>query len=423
MRRQAIVFAGLLLACAPSTLGYFVIPEQPGCTRAPGYDIDDKSASAHPGLSPRGASPAGSNEGAIPGGYRPYLLLILLLSLVVFAASVVVSQLAARAPRRIALRIPEDVTDRRDYITTWANEYASVADRGTFVSSMGLVYGVIAALLPASCAVLTLYFLSSCGAAVDNQELRTSVQYATLATLGAALTSLLLAFAEFWARLADRDLNDRAFDTALRSLLLASLCAIAAAVVIGNRGLAGSTWIDGFGDMMLIGIVAGVIGDYLFLATIEFVSLIFGRTSGLDEDIQSFIWIDGLDDLEGIRLREIGIRSAQALAFASPAYIFFRTRYPLARICDWQDQALLYVHLGQPMVQNLRSSCSFRGVLDLLSLLEQLHRSGTVMDSPADSLAQLRLRLREQPQIAALAVWRRCSTIENENAAPLAGAN
>jgi len=38
-------------------------------------------------------------------------------------------------------------------------------------------------------------------------------------------------------------------------------------------------------------------------------------------------------------------------------------------------------------------------------------------------LAMLRLRLREQPQIVALAVWRRCSTIENENAAPLAGAN
>lgn len=386
MKRALFIILGLVLVCTPSVIGYRTLFTHPECVAPAGIAVDD---------------------------YRALLVPTILGLLLIFTAGTVVSLLGARRPRRFNLAVPEGVARRATFIRAWTSEYQSVANQREVTTTIGLVFACTASLLPGLCVSLLFCVASACGSD-GGAALRTTVQYTALGVLGAALTSLFLSYVEFCSRLAGRDLNDRVFEEALRSMLLATLCAMIAGIMIGTGAVTSLSWIDRPDDMLFVGAALGVIGNYLFVAAMEFIGLIFGHTAGLDEDTQSFIWIDGLDDPEAVRLREIGIRSAHALAFAPPPYIFFRTRYPLARICDWQDQAFLYVCLGPTLVRELRSASSFRGALDLLALVESMHQHHILTDSPADALAQLRARLLAQPQLVDLATWRICTVLDDE---------
>lgn len=63
--------------------------------------------------------------------------------------------------------------------------------------------------------------------------------------------------------------------------------------------------------------------------------------------------LDGLDVWTEARLLEVGVEDAQHLAHANLIDLSLATRFPMQRLVDWVDQALLLVHAGLPRKENL----------------------------------------------------------------------
>lgn len=74
-------------------------------------------------------------------------------------------------------------------------------------------------------------------------------------------------------------------------------------------------------------------------------------------------YVDGLDEMIIERLEELGITNAQHLATVDPVFLTLRTTYPLFRVVDWIDQAILITHLrGQTVIAR---GLGIRGAMDL----------------------------------------------------------
>jgi hypothetical protein len=63
--------------------------------------------------------------------------------------------------------------------------------------------------------------------------------------------------------------------------------------------------------------------------------------------------LDGLDVWTEARLLEVGVEDAQHLAHANIIDLSLATRFPMQRLVDWVDQALLLVHAGMPRKENV----------------------------------------------------------------------
>ena len=74
-------------------------------------------------------------------------------------------------------------------------------------------------------------------------------------------------------------------------------------------------------------------------------------------------YVDGLDEMIIERLEELGITNAQHLATTDPVFLVLRTCYPLFRVIDWIDQAILITHLRGQTV--LARGLGIRGSMDL----------------------------------------------------------
>ncbi len=73
--------------------------------------------------------------------------------------------------------------------------------------------------------------------------------------------------------------------------------------------------------------------------------------------------IDGIDSDIADRLSEVGIWDIQHIATSDPVDLLSRTQYPLDRVLDWIDQALLINYVRDDIVQF--RSLGIRGAIDL----------------------------------------------------------
>ena len=90
-----------------------------------------------------------------------------------------------------------------------------------------------------------------------------------------------------------------------------------------------------------------------------------------------------LSDLDGLtvwyesRLLELGVEDAQNLATANLVDVLLHSRVPVARLIDWVDQAILYLHLNpEPQRRDPKAGPSDRARLRQLGI-----RSATTLEA------------------------------------------
>ncbi|HEX8535830.1 MAG TPA: hypothetical protein VF664_00100, partial [Cystobacter sp.] len=83
-------------------------------------------------------------------------------------------------------------------------------------------------------------------------------------------------------------------------------------------------------------------------------------------------YVSGLDEMIIERLEELGVSNVQHLATYDPVLLTLRTNYPLRRIIDWIDQAILAVHLQDKM--RFARELGIRGATDLRNLYADIQK-------------------------------------------------
>jgi hypothetical protein len=123
-----------------------------------------------------------------------------------------------------------------------------------------------------------------------------------------------------------------------------------------------------------LGVAVGLLGERLFGVLSKFVRE-FESVHSEDQVLRrEFRRIEGpaIEDMR--RLQAQGISTIHALAFASIPRMFFMSSIELSRLCDWQDQALLHVYLGENRATSLRQTFRIRGMLGFYDLTKQIPR-------------------------------------------------
>ena len=79
--------------------------------------------------------------------------------------------------------------------------------------------------------------------------------------------------------------------------------------------------------------------------------------------------IEGVDDLAADLLDELGISSVQHLATQNPLELSMRSLYPIKRVIDWIDQALLTLYFREKIVA--ARELGIRGMSDFITVYRQ----------------------------------------------------
>lgn len=97
----------------------------------------------------------------------------------------------------------------------------------------------------------------------------------------------------------------------------------------------------------------------------------------------SLSYVDGITDQVAERLEELGIFDIQHLARVEPEWLALRTLYPLSRIIDWMDQALLISYLREEILH--AREVGIRGAIDMRSIYRQTRHAGASDSSPEET--------------------------------------
>jgi hypothetical protein len=85
-------------------------------------------------------------------------------------------------------------------------------------------------------------------------------------------------------------------------------------------------------------------------------------------------YVDGITEQVAERLEEVGIFDIQHLARAEPGWLSLRTLYPLSRITDWMDQAILIAYLREDIIH--ARQVGIRGAVDMRAIYQDALRAG-----------------------------------------------
>jgi hypothetical protein len=120
-----------------------------------------------------------------------------------------------------------------------------------------------------------------------------------------------------------------------------------------------------------------------FLASAKFVSVFAVRLCICKKAVELFqvnqnpgtapelplAMIEGVDDAAADLLDELGISTVQHLATQSPVELSMRSLYPIKRVIDWIDQALLTLYFRDKIVA--ARELGLRGMTEFIAVYEQ----------------------------------------------------
>ena len=228
--------------------------------------------------------------------------------------------------------------------------------------------------------------------------------------LSTATTSFMLSIGRILVRIASNDATTRTFANAARSF---GLCVVSG----GLLACLTVTSTDAKTAQMSIamGIAVGLLGDRAFLAVSNRAAALLGAEAEVVDAGAGLRGIEGLGGEDLQRLQEENIGSVHALAFSPVPRLFFNSSLNLHRICDWIDQALLLVYVGESRAKVLREHFQIRGAVDAQRLAgglgelpdaawQQLVAS---MSFPSEAhVRQMFARLERDPRIDELRAYR-----------------
>jgi len=191
----------------------------------------------------------------------------------------------------------------------------------------------------------------------------------------------------------------------------------------------------------MLAFLAGIVPDQVLHLIRERVLAPLGSkfTVTLDRQ-QQLTELEGIDLYERTRLSEEGITSVEALAHHDILDLFFKTRFPAARLVDWVDQAILVMYLNaepepgdgapaQPSGATLRKALRGLGIRtasDLVALARLPKEGGQlseylratlhvdVCDDVRRRLCLISATLDHSEWIGRIENWRRSDLIESD---------
>lgn len=187
--------------------------------------------------------------------------------------------------------------------------------------------------------------------------------------LSTATTSFMLSMGRILVRIAANDATTRTFADAARSY---GLCIVSAGLLACLT--VSSTDPKTAQASIAMGIAVGLLGDRAFIAVSNRAAAMLGAATEVEETGLDLRKIEGIGAEDAARLQEESISSVHALAFVPIPRLFFNTSQHLQRICDWQDQALLHVYVGEPRAKALREHFQIRGACDAQRLASTFER-------------------------------------------------
>lgn len=243
---------------------------------------------------------------------------------------------------------------------SWSYEAAQVDSLRWRFRSHGLVYGFLSSMAFSLPAILLARILVG---DVANPPIAAPFAIAVGAS---AAVSFIRDLGRMLVRASQRDSSTQMLAWSSKRLLI-SLTAATLLVGVAIGASVGGALTSGFIGPVLCGAGVAFLGDRGTTAVSDRVAQLIGAKpskSRPGDDIQQ---IDGVEDEVAERLSEEGIDSVHSLAFFSTPKLFFNTPYTLQRICDWQDQALLFARLGD-RARLFRDQLFARGATDVLAL-------------------------------------------------------
>lgn len=196
--------------------------------------------------------------------------------------------------------------------------------------------------------------------------------------LSTSTTCLLLSIGRILVRVAANDATTRTFADAARSF---ALCVVSGGLLACLT--VSSTDPKSAQASIAMGIAVGLLGDRAFVAVSNRAAALLGTPVENVEAGLGVRAIEGVGAEESQRLQEESIGSVHALAFVPAPRLFFNSSLNLHRICDWQDQALLLVSVGEGRAKALRDHFQIRGATDARRLAARID------ELPPDVLQQL----------------------------------
>ena len=268
----------------------------------------------------------------------------------------------------------------------WGYENELMRESVQRMARHATILGFLAAAILTACSVILLRY------ARNENELRHLVAL----SVGAACTvSFTLNLGQILFRSASNDSTARMMAWAARTLLVVSV----ATVFLGIALLTGPEeakeaskgyLMQGYKGALIVGVAVALLGERALRTVTDRAASMLGVTNSGPMHGSDLGLIDGLNDEDLARLAEERIDSTHALAFTPTARLFFNTTYSLARICDWQDQALLIAKVGRTNAQMLREQYMVRGAIAAQKLAREIvgpSRSAAAALRPPESTA------------------------------------
>jgi hypothetical protein len=304
--------------------------------------------------------------------------------------------------QNLSLHIPDTLETevQRCLQGSWLREQERVCRARRELVLYAVALGILAsALLQAA---LVLYVHSPPNARV---HLLSVGQQVAVAAATAVTVAFSVSFGNILVRSARGDATGRTLAVACRCVTFGGLAAVITAAVLADEGVT-----EPIPRALLTGLVASFLGEPLVETVFQALTIIFGASTGGDDNLDKFELIEGLDEVERLRLNDLGVTSLQGLAFASTPFLYFFTRYGLRRICDWQDQALLLILVGRNANAALWLQ-RFRGASKVRKLhgpLSPADLAALNMDNVEDARS-LMDRIGAEPQIGEIQAWSQCT--------------
>lgn len=289
-------------------------------------------------------------------------------------AAMLVERRFARGDFQLKIGYPTGATSRErlelkeKVERMWAYENELMRESVQRMTRHATILGFLASAILTACAVILLRY------ARNENELRHLVAL----SVGAATTvSFTLNLGQILFRSASNDSTARMMAWAARTLLVVSV----ATVFLGVALLSGPEeakeaskgyLVQGYKGALIVGVAVALLGERALRAVTDRAATILGVSSAGPIRGSDLALIDGMNDEDIARLAEERIDSTHALAFTPTARLFFNTTYSLARICDWQDQALLIAKVGKTNAQMLREQYMVRGAIAAQKLAREI---------------------------------------------------
>lgn len=302
---------------------------------------------------------------AMPPG-RSLALVLFAICVAPYPFTVWLSQLIQRnLATEFVLSLPEDNKDSDPYwsmvyqttVELWTSERTSRSQAFAKAHDFAHMLGF---LVSSTLAASSVTLLHSVVGAMHNGGVPRAAMVA-IAVGMATIVAFGIEAGRIAVRVATFDASSKMFARAVQTLLSVIIAAFFLPTVLMSA--ASSQIANSVTSIAILGAAVGILGRRALAFAVDRAQTALQGPVVNPQDRSDLAQLDGITDDDIDRLSEEGIVSVHALAFCSPAKLYFNTVYPLARVCDWQDQALLIEYFGKSKSQNLRENVGIRGAI------------------------------------------------------------